>query len=105
MSSLRGGRRVVRGPRRVGTASALDPEGEVTDRLSLVQALVRLPQRQRACVVLRYFEDLSVAEVAALLGVTTGTVKHQTYRALASLRRMFIDEGAQSSLRNERQKA
>ena len=75
------------------TPSAHDPAGEVTDRLSLVQALVRLPERQRACVVLRYFEDLSVAQVAAVLGVTTGTVKHQTYRALASLRRMFKDEG------------
>ena len=87
------------------TSSAHDPAREVTDRQSLVQALVRLPPRQRACVVLRYFEDLSVAEVAALLGVTTGTVKHQTYRALASLRRMFKDEGAQSSFDDERQRS
>jgi RNA polymerase sigma-70 factor (sigma-E family) len=87
------------------TPSAHDPAAEVTDRLSLVQALVRLPQRQRACVVLRYFEDLSISEVAAQLGVTTGTVKHQTYRALASLRRMFKDEGAQTSFDDERQKS
>ena len=79
------------------TPSAHDPAAEVTDRLSLVQALVRLPPRQRACVVLRYFEDLSVAEVAALLGVTTGTVKHQTYRGLASLGGMLKDEDAQNS--------
>jgi RNA polymerase sigma factor (sigma-70 family) len=72
--------------------SAHDLASEVTDRQFLMQALVRLPQRQRACVVLRYLEDLPVAEVAALLGVTTGTVKHQTYRGLASLRRMFKDE-------------
>jgi hypothetical protein len=46
----------------------------------------------RACVVLRYFEELSVAEVAALLGVSEGTVKGQTSRGLASLRTMFEDE-------------
>jgi RNA polymerase sigma-70 factor (sigma-E family) len=78
------------------TPSAHDLAGEVTDRQSLIQALARLPQRQRACVVLRYLEDLSVAEVAALLGVSAGTVKQQTYRGLASLRRMIKDEVVRS---------
>ena len=54
-------------------------------------ALPRLPARQRACVVLRYFEDLEVAETAAALGCSEGTVKSQTSRALASLRLMFED--------------
>jgi RNA polymerase sigma factor (sigma-70 family) len=52
----------------------------------LLRALRRLPPRQRACVVLRYFNDLSVAQTAELLGCTTGTVKSQTSRALDTLR-------------------
>lgn len=49
-------------------------------------ALGRLPRRQRAAVVLRYYEDLPEVEVAALLGCSVGTVKSQTSRALAKLR-------------------
>jgi RNA polymerase sigma-70 factor (sigma-E family) len=71
---------------------APDLAGEVADRQAVRQALARLPQRRRACVVLRYFEELSVAEVAALLGISEGTVKSQTSRGLASLRTMLEDE-------------
>jgi len=61
----------------------------VTARTALMRALADLPARQRACVVLRYFEDLSVAETARALGCSEGTVKSQTSRALLSLRSMF----------------
>ena len=49
-------------------------------------AMERLPRRQRAVVVLRYFEDLTEVETARLLGCTVGTVKSQMSKALAKLR-------------------
>src|SRR4029079_6386252 len=52
----------------------------------LWDAMGRLPRRQRAVVVLRYFEDLTEVETATLLGISVGTVKSQTSKALAKLR-------------------
>ena len=69
--------------------SGQDVAESVALRTALMSALTELPSRQRACVVLRYFDDLSVADTAAVLGCTEGTVKSQTSRALASLRSTF----------------
>ena len=63
-------------------AGGVDP----TDGLAVRRALADLAPRQRAAVVLRYLEDLPVAEVATLLGITEGTVKSQTARAIQSMR-------------------
>jgi RNA polymerase sigma-70 factor (sigma-E family) len=59
------------------------PAGRDADLWAFVQTL---PRKQRAVVVLRFYEEMSEAETAAALGVSVGTVKSQTSRALASLR-------------------
>jgi RNA polymerase sigma-70 factor (sigma-E family) len=66
-----------------GTADGTDAVGDNHD---LWQAMARLPRRQRAVVVLRYFEDLTEAQTAAALGCSVGTVKSQASKALAKLR-------------------
>lgn len=63
-----------------------DGPGRIDQRTDLWRALGLLPRRQRAVVVLRYYEDLSEREVADLLGCSVGTVKSQASRALAKLR-------------------
>jgi RNA polymerase sigma-70 factor (sigma-E family) len=58
-------------------------------RPAIMQALAQLPPRQRAVVVLRFYDDLSVADTAHALGCAAGTVKSQTSDALAALRRLL----------------
>jgi len=58
----------------------------VDERTDLWRALERLPKRQRAVVVLRFYEDLSEAETAEIMQCSVGTVKSQASRALAKLR-------------------
>lgn len=65
-----------------GAADAYD-DGTRDQLWAFVQTL---PPRQRAVIVLRYYEDLSEAEIARTLGVSVGTVKSQASRALAALR-------------------
>jgi RNA polymerase sigma-70 factor (ECF subfamily) len=60
-------------------------EDRVVDTDVMWQALGQLPSRQRAVVVLRYYEDLSGAEIAAVLGISEGAVKSHAHRALRSL--------------------
>lgn len=63
-----------------------DPAADTTNRLDLWDRVQQLPARQRAVLVLRYYEDLSEADIAAVLGVSTGTVKSQASLALRNLR-------------------
>ena len=74
--------------------------GHDAELWELVQTL---PRKQRAAVVLRYYEQLSEAETAAVLGVSVGTVKSQTSRALATLRtRVSSDDTAHPAPQEER---
>ncbi len=65
---------------------APDPAEQQVLRYAMWRAVVRLPDRQRAMVVLRYYEDLSEAQTAEVLGVSIGTVKSAVSRALGKLR-------------------
>ncbi|MFN8193218.1 MAG: SigE family RNA polymerase sigma factor [Nocardioidaceae bacterium] len=62
------------------------PADHTDRRLLLRHALAQLTPRQRAVVVLRYYDDLTERETAELLGVTVGTVKSQTHLALRRMR-------------------
>jgi RNA polymerase sigma-70 factor (ECF subfamily) len=71
----------------VGAAGAhLDPDP--ADAVAVRRVVAALPRRQRTAVVLRYYADLPVAEVAALMGCAPGTVKSLTSKALTALRRV-----------------
>jgi len=67
-------------------AAARDPYGEAELRATVRAALDELPRRQRAVVVLRYFDDLTEVQTAQMLGCSVGTVKSQSAKALAKLR-------------------
>ena len=67
-------------------------EHDPSTRTVVIGALASLPPRQRAVVVLRYYDDLSVRDVAQALGISEGTVKSQTADALARMRVVLGDD-------------
>jgi RNA polymerase sigma-70 factor (sigma-E family) len=70
---------------------------EHVERQVLWQHVQTLPTRQRAVLVLRFYEDLTEAETARVLGVATGTVKSQCSRALATLRKRMAGDGIEAA--------
>lgn len=68
-------------------------EGEVTERDWLWRALMDLPPRQRAALVCRFYEDLSEAQTAEVMGCAPGTVKSQVSAGLVKLRRSVTARG------------
>lgn len=79
---------------RVPDRATSGPETHVVEREALRRALLELAPRQRAVVVLRYFDDLTERETAEVLGIAVGTVKSQARDALASLRRRLPEVDA-----------
>ncbi len=73
-------------------APRTDPYHDSDQRLALWHALRQLPPRQRAVIVLRYYEDLTDSQIAEVLQCTVGTVKSQAAKALAKLR---VHDGVQ----------
>jgi len=65
-----------------------EPFPPLEERDLIWKALMQLPIKQRACLVLRFYEDLPELEVADVLGCSVGTVKSQTSRGLAKLRKV-----------------
>jgi len=80
-------------PRERVPDTATSAEVPLLDRAILWPLVCALPARQRAVIVLRYYEDLSEAEIAATLGCAPGTVKSQAAAAMKSLRRALSAAG------------
>ena len=66
------------------------PDVETTDEVRT--ALAELPDRQRAAIVLRYYEDLSEEQIAHLLGCSVGAARNLVFRAMETLRSRFGEE-------------
>ena len=78
---------------RPGSPATPEDEAVIGDRRAAVLAAVRLlPRRQQEVVVLRYWLDLSEAEIASTLGISTGSVKTHASRALAAVARSLGEE-------------
>ena len=73
---------------------------DLAERTAVRDALVRVPPRQRAVLVLRYLCDLPVADVAAILDCSPGTVKSQASHGLAALRRLLGEPAASARVRS-----
>ncbi|WP_256355718.1 SigE family RNA polymerase sigma factor [Streptomyces sp. PKU-EA00015] len=86
---------------RLPETAVADRTAQVEHRSALVDALARLPLRQRSAVVLRYFEDMTPAQIAAAWGTRESTVRSQITRGLAGLR----DDGVLAALAGDPQEA
>jgi RNA polymerase sigma factor (sigma-70 family) len=80
-------------PERPDPAAGADPAEGYALGMLVRAALAELPRQQRAVLVLRYVEDLPVASVADLLGISAGTVKSQAHRGLRALRASLSPPG------------
>ncbi|WP_446212117.1 SigE family RNA polymerase sigma factor [Micromonospora sp. IBSANI012] len=82
---------LLRGEPDESAPPAADHAQDAVDRDQVWSLLARLPRRQRASLVLRYYEDLPDAEIAEVLGCAVGTVRSSISRALATLRAEHLE--------------
>jgi RNA polymerase sigma-70 factor (sigma-E family) len=82
---------LLRGEPDETVAAPADHAQSAVDRDQVWSWLSRLPRRQRATLVLRYYEDLPDAEIADILGCAVGTVRSSISRALATLRTEYVE--------------
>lgn len=82
---------LLRGESDESLPAAADHAQSAVDRDQIWTWLSRLPRRQRATLVLRYYEDLPDAEIADILGCAVGTVRSSISRALATLRAEYVE--------------
>jgi RNA polymerase sigma-70 factor (sigma-E family) len=100
-SVLNGCRSALRRRRKLGSAGAAEHTAESAEQLALLgeehrqvlAALRQLPARQREALVLRFYGELGEPEIAAAMGISQGTVKSTTSRALAALGRLVKEAG------------
>ncbi|MGI8774610.1 MAG: RNA polymerase sigma factor [Actinomycetota bacterium] len=77
---------------RLDRAELTSGSGEIPEKDLLWECLMALPERQRAVIFFRFYEDLSLFETARILECSTSSVKSRTYRALKSMRRVLREE-------------
>ncbi len=81
---------------------AVSTDGASADRAAFLAALRRLPPRQRAVLVCRYYQDLDVATTAQTLGCSPGTVRSQAARGLDKLRALLTENGELTRMEGRR---
>lgn len=84
-------------PTGLEVVEAIASESGPAEDWELMQALQVLPEEQRTTVVLRFFQDLSIPQIAAVMSVPDGTVKSRLHAALGKLRHSFKDAGREGA--------
>ena len=92
IDSLRRRKRVVYTDAVPEQEDGVSQESQVLDAVALYAALDKLPEEMKLVVILRFFEDMKLSEIADVTGAALSTVKNRLYRALALLRLDMADE-------------
>lgn len=72
--------------------SQANPESAVEEKLDLLAALEKLPEKQKSVIVLKYYDDLKISEIASVLELPEGTVKAYLHKAKETLRGLLKED-------------